>query len=121
MSRRTKFPGFLLDCGGRDQYIVAPLTLKQMKTNREVIGAFLDFDAKFRSGAPINPVDVTEKAAPLILIALQRNHPDMTLDKVEEMVDMHNFQTLMPAIMGGSGFVPVSVIPEGVAVEQAGE
>ena len=86
--------GISINLGG-DVYIVPALNLKQIRTMKIDIG----------SVSVDNPLASLASGLSIVLAALQRNYPEMTADKVEEIIDMNNFQVVLDAVMGQSGLV----------------
>jgi len=86
--------GISINLGG-EVYVVPALNLKQIRTMKMDIG----------SVNVENPLASITASLSIVLTAIQRNYPDMTMDKLEEIVDMNNFQSILEAIMGQSGLV----------------
>lgn len=87
-----KFDGTKVTIGG-EEYIVPPLSFKQLKALKEDIVAMKDRTA-----------DNNERMIRVIHAALSRNYPELTIDQVEEMIDLGNIMEITQAVMGGSGF-----------------
>jgi pyruvate carboxylase len=49
-----------------------------------------------------------DAVAEVVQTALSRNYPEMTIETVEEILDLANAPTVIKAILGGSGFVQAS-------------
>ena len=91
-----KIDGEKLVLGGRE-FIVPPINLKRLKQLYPLIETLAqETDA-------LKQMDGTSQ---ILHAALTRNYPEITLDEVEEMVDLGNFASVLKAVLGGSGFVP---------------
>ena len=87
--------GTTVRMGGAD-YIVAPLTFKQLRALQE----------KFETMSSISSVVTLAQMDAIIEIAhaaLSRNYPDISIDKVENIIDMGNAAQVISAIIGVSG------------------
>lgn len=87
--------GVTIRMGGRD-WIVPPLTLGQMKR-------LLPRLRSLRDGLVDADADDIDTVVDLVAAALQRNYPEMTPARVEDLVDMGNSRNVMNAILTGSG------------------
>jgi hypothetical protein len=91
--------GVTMQIAGRE-WVIPPLNLKQLKK----LGPKLN-------QIPAGPATVmpTEEQLgnilELIHSALSRNYPDLTLDEVEDMIDLGNMVKVIQAVMGISGLV----------------
>jgi hypothetical protein len=88
-----KFDGKKITIGGTE-YVIPPLSFRQLKT----------MSTEIKSLAVKGP-DNTEIMLRVIQAALSRNYPEMTLEQIEEIVDLGNILEITQAVMGGSGFV----------------
>lgn len=89
-------PGKNLDLAGRS-WLVPPINFAALKKHRALI-------AEMRTGS-VELTDAQQDAMlDLIYLALRRNYPDITLEQVEEMIDLANMQPVFEAIMTVSGF-----------------
>lgn len=94
------YPGITIKIDGTD-YIVPALSLGQLRRtglakireHDELIAADKTFDAVVLRG------DV-------IVLALQRNYPDISPDRVMDWLDMSNSQQIWLAVLGASGYLP---------------
>ena len=98
----AKHDGVKMRVGGRE-LIIPALTIKQVRGLRS------QFDAMQSIGDNVAPTDeqigaVTE----VIHSAVVRNYPDLTLDDLEELLDLSTMQAVVKAIMGQSGLEVVS-------------
>lgn len=87
------FEGKKITVGGTD-WVVPPMNFKQIKEHKTLL----------ESLGSLNPSDVKStkllEVLPVILAAFQRNYPDMTMEKLEEIVDYGNFKAAFEAAMG---------------------
>lgn len=98
----AKHDGVKMRVGGRE-LIIPALTIKQVRALRG------QFDAMQGIKENVMPSDeqigaVTE----VIHSAVVRNYPDMTIDTLEELMDLTTMQAVVKAIMGQSGLEVVS-------------
>lgn len=85
---------------GDKGYKAPPLNFKAIK---KYVARFGELGA-LGAGAPGVPTpDQMGLAAELLHAALIRNYPELTLDEVEENLDMGNFNAALAAVMGASG------------------
>lgn len=94
--------GVTIRMGGED-FIVPPLNFKQLKQIRPVLQSLND--------PSISQDDKEASIVKCVTMALSRNYPEMTEDRIFELVDIGNSGKVMAAIMGNSG------IKEGVPGE----
>ena len=80
---------------GGTVYVVPPLNLAAVEF-------FQDRLSNFTGGADLQSVTLV---AEVTLSALKRNYPDMTLEKVKELIDLGNMVEVFQAVMQVSGFV----------------
>jgi hypothetical protein len=92
-------PGVKIGMGG-SEWIVPPLTLGQMRRLLPQVVRLKDFGADM-GGEEIDVI------VDLVTTAMRRNYPDMTPDRVEELVDLGNARAVVQAILTGSGLRPV--------------
>lgn len=86
-------PGVIVNLGGTD-YEVPPLSLGSLETLQDRLGAFNAGDISPKTVAVV--VDAT-------LLALKRNYPDMTRERVGDLLDLGNMLRVMQAVMDVSG------------------
>ncbi|MDO5058584.1 MAG: hypothetical protein Q4D82_01420 [Neisseria sp.] len=93
MADLVKFKGVKVELGG-EIYVVPPLTLGALEQLQDDI-------AKMNGNTAFNEqVNVISKVG---LAALQRNYPEMTREKLLEIVDVSNMNELFEAVMDVSG------------------
>jgi len=91
-----KIDGEKLILGGRE-FIVPPINLKRLKNLLPLI------ESLTKETDTLKQMDGTSQ---ILHAALSRNYPEITLDEVEEMIDLGNFMSVLKAVLGGSGFLP---------------
>ena len=84
--------------GGQD-WLVPPLTLGQLRRLMPKVRQLTEIGASM--GEPQIGVMVEIVAA-----ALQRNYPDVTMDAVENLLDLGNAGAVLNAVLTGSGLKP---------------
>lgn len=90
-----KIPGVRLNIGGTD-YIVPALNFRILRQVQPRLHALT-------SMAAIPDDEQLNTVIDIVLMALQRNYPDMTRETLEEAVDLDNLKEIVAAIMGLSG------------------
>ena len=95
-----KFEGLPITIGGTE-YIVPPLSFKQVKALQPEIEKL----SKITAESATNSTEATEVMIKIIHSALQRNYPELTVEALEDMLDLGNVRTIIQAVMGISGFV----------------
>ncbi len=95
--------------GGQD-WLIPPLTLGQLRRLMPKVRQLTEIGASM--GEPQIGVLVEIVAA-----ALQRNYPDVTMDTVENLLDLGNAGAVLNAVLTGSGLKPRgNPVGEAVAV-----
>lgn len=97
---------------GAEPFVVPPLTLKQLKKHKEAL-------TRLRSLGDIPTPEQVDDLIQVTHSALVRNYPDMTPDRLEDLVDVVNLGPLFFAIMGQSGFTKKPAGQDGEAGEMA--
>jgi 1-deoxy-D-xylulose 5-phosphate reductoisomerase len=88
-------PGVKIQMGGQD-WLVPALTLGQLRRLREE-----------RKNLNSGDEDKTLSAVcTIVATALSRNYPDMTEQRVEELIDLENRDRVVAAVLGNSGLKP---------------
>jgi hypothetical protein len=87
--------GIEIELGG-GTYVVPPLNFRALREHMDAI-------AGMTTGIPLSAEQIDRSVA-IILAAMKRNYPEMTQDRLEELLDMANIKTVLPAILGASGF-----------------
>jgi hypothetical protein len=81
---------------GQQEYIVPALTIRQM---RELTSELADLKG---IGAEPTSDEITSMLR-IVLAAISRNYPDMTIDALEDAIDLNSLAVVMQAITGQSG------------------
>lgn len=106
MSILIKFPGTEMTLGDR-KVTLAPLTLRQIKELKNVL-------AQVKPGITIgDPLEKLDALTAVIHASLSRNHPDISREELDDMLDMKNVPLAIAAVMGLSGMVEVDKQPGG--------
>lgn len=78
------------------EYVVPPLSFRQLKSLTD------DVEGLAAAGNNLSAGQM-DMAVRIIHSALSRNYPGMTVEQVEEMVDLGNFQQVVEAVLGAAG------------------
>lgn len=93
-----RHPGIVIKVGERE-LVVPPLTLGQIEANAEKLAAIDQIETSPQKALATGAMG---KVLDLIVLAVQRNYPDMKREEIGELVDMHNLRQFLPAILGAS-------------------
>jgi hypothetical protein len=85
--------GIKISLGGED-YIVPPLNFRLLKKFDEDIRSMRDLSAS------TDPMGELVRMVPVITAALQRNYPDLTEDRVMDLLDLGNYRNVFEAALG---------------------
>lgn len=96
---KDMFDGESVKLGNRE-FIVPSLSVNQA---RKLWPEILDLNKGVTLAEFPKKLDA---ALPIILAALSRNYPDITIDELGDLVDVRNFPRLMKIIAGQSGMSP---------------
>src|ERR1700758_554074 len=91
-------PGVAVAMGGQD-WIVPPLTLGQLRRLMPKVRQLTEIGASMGE-AQINVL------IDIVTAALQRNYPETTPGKVENLLDLGNASAVLNAVLTGSGLKP---------------
>lgn len=94
-------PGVNISMGGND-WTVPPLTLGQLRRLKDKIQAMTEIEHDAR-GITSEQID---SIAEIVATALSRNYPDMTAERVLELIDVGNARAVISAVLTGSGWQP---------------
>lgn len=85
---------------GDEAYRIPPIAFRVVQEMEAEVAQLADLGA---GGRP-TPVQmaIVEK---LVLSAIQRNYPDMTQERIAEMIDVGNYMPVLNATLGVSGYV----------------
>jgi len=82
---------------GAEEYLIPPLafgSIKYIQSNMATLQGIKDLPNE-------KQMDVV---AEVVLLALQRNYPDMTLEQVRDNLDLGNFSRVFEAVLGSAGY-----------------
>ena len=91
-------PGVAVAMGGQD-WIVPPLTLGQLRRLMPKVRQLTEIGAAMGE-AQINVL------IDIVTAALQRNYPETTPERVEDLLDLGNASAVLNAVLTGSGLKP---------------
>jgi hypothetical protein len=91
-------PGVAVAMGGQD-WIVPPLTLGQLRQLMPKVRQLTEIGAAMGE-AQINVL------IDIVTAALQRNYPETTPDRVEDLLDLGNASAVLNAVLTGFGLKP---------------
>lgn len=91
-------PGVTVAMGGQD-WQVPPLTLGQLRRLMPKVRELTEI------GAAMGETQIAVLIE-IVTAALQRNYPDLTADKVENLLDLGNAGAVLNAVLTGSGLKP---------------
>ena len=91
-------PGLVVAMGGQD-WIVPPLTLGQLRRLMPKVRQLTEIGASMGEAQITVLIDI-------VAAALQRNYPEMTPEKVENLLDLGNAGVVLNAVLIGSGLKP---------------
>jgi hypothetical protein len=92
-------PGISIAMSGQD-WIVPPLSLGQLRHFLPRVQTLAGLDAGQMGTAQL------EMLVDIVTAALQRNYPDVTAEKVEDLLDLTNAVPVLNAILGGARILP---------------
>ena len=100
MSDDVRFDGTAIKIGDRT-FVVPPLNLARIKRLRPDIEALssMKLDAMMTD-------EQIESVVRILHSALSRNYPEITIDEVEDIIDLGNLIPVVQAMMRVSGFEP---------------
>ncbi len=98
--------GVIVRMGGRD-WTIPPLTFKQLRR----LQPQLERLARINAAATPEQIGAVSE---IVQAALSRNYPEITVEEVEDMLDLGNAGRVITAILSGSGLVPGEVRPGSV-------
>jgi hypothetical protein len=91
-------PGVAVAMGGQD-WIIPPLTLGQLRRLMPQVRQLTEIGASMGE-AQINVL------IDIVTAALQRNYPEATPEKIENLLDLGNASAVLNAVLTGSGLKP---------------
>jgi hypothetical protein len=94
MTERVKYEGVPVYLNGRN-YIIPSLSVKDLK---------LHYDTMTSSATEgIKLSEVVENFFPVILSAIRRNYPEVTLENLYDWIDLNSFPKVVGAIRAATG------------------
>lgn len=96
MTDRKMIEGKTLNLGGTE-YIVPPLNLGHIRRLQKDIERINQLDARSLDN------DAVDTMLKIIHTGLSRNYPDMTMEQLEELIDLGNMREVTQAVLGVSG------------------
>ena len=97
--QKLRFPGVPVFLNGQNYYIPS-LSLRDFRANYELLSKGMPEGA--------TAAEVQERYNPIILLAVQRNYPDVTLEQLGDWLDLYTFNEALKAMQNASGTVPVT-------------
>lgn len=85
---------------GGDEYVMPPLTLGQLRN-----GALSKINEHDKLIADGNVFEAVSKRAEVIGMALRRNYPELSDEKLLDLLDLRNSPSLWSIALGGSGII----------------
>ena len=96
---QLKYEGQEVKVGG-EVFIIPPLSFGILKRHK----VFIESIGKTRDdGTSKTPLEDLPGICMVVHEAIKRNYPEITLEQVEDLIDMNNFGTIFNAIMQNSG------------------
>lgn len=99
MAQKLRFPGVPVYMNGQNYYIPS-LTVRDFRSNYDLL-----ISAAEPNGTPLQ---VFDKFLPIVLLAINRNYPEVTMEQLEEWLDLHTFIQALQAVQNASGMKAVS-------------
>jgi len=96
-------PGVTVAMGGQD-WLIPPLTLGQLRRLMPKVRQLTEIGASMGEAQIGVLVEI-------VAAALQRNYPHLTMDKVENLLDLGNASAVLNAVLTGSGLKPRGTPP----------
>jgi hypothetical protein len=96
-------PGVLVAMGGQ-QWTVPPLTLGQLRQLMPKVQQLSEV------GSQMGETQIGVLVE-IVAAALQRNYPDISVETVENLLDLGNASTVLNAVLTGSGLRPRERLP----------
>lgn len=87
---------------GRTEYIVPALNIRQLKKHKVTLSK----SAQFVGREPTD--EEVDEMVEVIHAALSRNYPDISIEQLQDTLDLNNIASVMAAIAGLSGLEPAA-------------
>ena len=93
----AKHEGTVVSLGGQE-YTIPPLSLRGLRKVQPQLKIIFNLsDGELPTEEQIEAISI------IVHEALKRNYPDITLEVVEELIDLDNLSTVLPAAMTVAG------------------
>jgi hypothetical protein len=99
MPKKLKYLGVPVFLNGQNYYIPS-LSTRDFRANYDLL------TKPAPEGATI--IETFDRLIPVILLAVNRNYPDVTLENLNDWLDLTTFKLAMEAVQGASGLRPVA-------------
>jgi hypothetical protein len=96
---KLKYPGVPVYLDGQNYYIPS-LSTRDFRAHYETLTA-----APAADGGAIEAFD---RYIPIVLLAVNRNYPEVTQGQLEEWLDLYTFRQAIAAVQNASGMTPVT-------------
>jgi hypothetical protein len=96
-------PGVAISMGGRE-WTIPPLTLGQLRRLMPKVRELSNINTQIGE----TQIGVLVE---IVFAALQRNYPDITIEMVEDLLDLGNAAPVLNAVLTGSGLRPRALQP----------
>ena len=90
-----KFPGVPVVLNG-ETHLIPSLSLRQVQENYETLSAPVEVDGD-------NLLKRFDAYLPIILLAVQRNYPEVTSENLRDWLGLSNFYKVLAVVKGVSG------------------
>ncbi|QDD62647.1 hypothetical protein EJD96_00060 (plasmid) [Herbaspirillum seropedicae] len=97
MTANQLIDGAQVKMGGKE-WVIPALSLGQIKRLAPKIESLANMSNMLTS-------DQVSNVCEIVHAALKRNYPDVTIEEVEDMVDMGNMRQVIQTVMGQAGLV----------------
>jgi hypothetical protein len=97
--QKLKYLGVPIFMNGQNYYLPS-LSTKDFRANYYVLTAPVPEDA--------GPFASFDRFLPIILLALNRNYPDVIAEQLADWLDLHTFKLAVSAVQDASGIEPVA-------------
>lgn len=96
---KLKYPGVPVYMNGQNYYIPS-LSTRDFRANYETLTAPATGDGGM--------VEAFDRYVPIILLAVNRNYPEITKEQLEDWLDIYTFKLAIGAVQNASGMTPVT-------------
>jgi hypothetical protein len=99
----VKFKGVAFFTNAQE-YLLPSLSLKQVEDNYELMAGVLKAPDVRSADVQAEAIATFKLYVPIILMAWQRNYPEVTEENLREWLDLGNFAEAMLIVQNASGF-----------------